>query len=337
MPTAASAQGTPLDQYKQMGGLAAIAESCYGSQAIPHTLDPLVKKAAGQTSSIDDIMRSLVAEYDNAYKKAALDHRIWNGSSQNYSSAFNCSDADDIKMIKGLEHNFVARLTSDGAETAQAPQTQTAPAERTQTVIQKSRGNFVLLRESGVGGAVFDSYLRVESHRITLESDLRPGSLNTGHRMVCTMPIPGDQSRASGTMTCPGEDMGTITADWWYHDRTDDWTFQAANGSQHIYRRRPAASTRPLHSGASDPCGSRAIKDAAASELRTFTRRSNPEGQVTGVSRETIPGVTCGFIFRVLMGVNDPANGLIPQPMVVHLACLGTICELGQIETDGTP
>ncbi len=104
------AQGTPVDQYKQMGGIAAVAESCYASEAIPQKLKPIVASARDKNPSVAELLQTLVAQYNKSYYKAVLDRRIWNGTKQDYSKVFNCADKSDVEQIKKFEQLILDNL-----------------------------------------------------------------------------------------------------------------------------------------------------------------------------------------------------------------------------------
>ncbi len=100
----AYSQGTAEDQYKQMGGLAAIAKACYGSKAIPNKLSALARASVAKNPEIKDTLNALLGEYNAAFQKAGVDHRIWNGSQQDFGvRAYNCSNAEDMADIKRFE------------------------------------------------------------------------------------------------------------------------------------------------------------------------------------------------------------------------------------------
>ena len=106
-----NAQGTARDQYRQMGSVAAIAETCYGSKAIPEKLNALVKQAAATNPASAETLKSLVAEYNDAYKYALVNMVVWNGTTQSYSkNKFSCSNSSDVETIKKLEKMFLDNL-----------------------------------------------------------------------------------------------------------------------------------------------------------------------------------------------------------------------------------
>ena len=103
--------GTPKDQYKQMGSVAAIAEACYGSKAIPEKLGALMKKASAQNPSSVPAINLLIKDYNEAYFFASTEMKVWNGVNQSYSSTpFKCKVSDDVNLIKKLEATILDNL-----------------------------------------------------------------------------------------------------------------------------------------------------------------------------------------------------------------------------------
>jgi len=107
----ALAQGAPVDQYKQMGSIAAVAETCYGSKQIPERLNPLVKQAVKANPALEPTMKALVAAYNDAYHYAIGARRIWNGTQQSYSQQpVNCANAEDVDLLKRMEHVVLSNM-----------------------------------------------------------------------------------------------------------------------------------------------------------------------------------------------------------------------------------
>lgn len=103
--------GTPKDQYRQMGSIAAIAEACYGSKAIPEKLQALIKKASQQNPSSAPVINLLINDYNEAYLHAATEMTVWSGSDQSYSSTpFHCELSDDVEFIKKWEATLLNNL-----------------------------------------------------------------------------------------------------------------------------------------------------------------------------------------------------------------------------------
>jgi hypothetical protein len=105
------AQGTPKDQYRQMGSIAAVAETCYGSKEIPVKIQAAVKRAASENPAVVPVLKELTANYNEAYAHALVNMTVWNGASQSYSaSPFNCSDESDVELIRKFEATILENL-----------------------------------------------------------------------------------------------------------------------------------------------------------------------------------------------------------------------------------
>lgn len=107
----AVAQGTPKDLYMQMGSVAALAESCYQSVAIPTRLKVVVQQATSKNPSMVPAMKELIVDYNDAYGHSIVDHTIWNGQQQDYNNTpFDCENEDDVALIKKYETMLVQSL-----------------------------------------------------------------------------------------------------------------------------------------------------------------------------------------------------------------------------------
>ncbi|MGW8158558.1 MAG: hypothetical protein ACWGKN_08585 [Desulfoprunum sp.] len=110
--TTAYSAGSPIDQYKQMGSAAALAESCYNSKKIPESLNQSIKEAVAKNPSIEELMNTLIAAYNEAYEYAILHNQIWNGTQQSYSKPFTCSVPEDSKFIMNVEASIIESLNN---------------------------------------------------------------------------------------------------------------------------------------------------------------------------------------------------------------------------------
>lgn len=108
--TTAYSAGSLVDQYKQMGSVAGLAEICYGSTKIPESLSRTVEKALEKNPEIAETMKALISEYDGAYKFSGINNKIWNGTLQSYSEPFTCTVAKDEQMIRALESKIIESL-----------------------------------------------------------------------------------------------------------------------------------------------------------------------------------------------------------------------------------
>ena len=105
-----SAVATPLDDYKFMGSVAAIAEVCYESEKIQQGLVVAVDRVLEESPESGPIFDQLIAIYNEAYYKAVVDAKIWIGSMQKFSRIFNCSSNKDVAMIKKMEAAILDNL-----------------------------------------------------------------------------------------------------------------------------------------------------------------------------------------------------------------------------------
>jgi hypothetical protein len=109
--TDVAAQGTPSDQYKQMGGVAGLAETCYGSTKIRDKLAGLVDAAVKNDPSIKGMMDQLVKSYNDAYYKATKDKVMWIGTTQQYNrKPYSCQVQEDVNVIRGMEQTVLVNM-----------------------------------------------------------------------------------------------------------------------------------------------------------------------------------------------------------------------------------
>lgn len=95
---------TPKHQYRQMGSIAALAEACYGSKAIPEKLNAQIKRAVSENPAVRPTTDMLVAEYNQALTLALANHRVWNTQTQSFSQkSFACGTAGDVAAIREFE------------------------------------------------------------------------------------------------------------------------------------------------------------------------------------------------------------------------------------------
>ena len=102
---------TAVDQYKQMGGISAIAEQCLGEDELGYALSEALLKTVIENPSTVGTIESLYNTYVNAYNKSMNDYKIWIGSQQSYNkSAFSCDDANDMETIKKYSSSMTENL-----------------------------------------------------------------------------------------------------------------------------------------------------------------------------------------------------------------------------------
>lgn len=111
LPLAASAAGSLSDQYKQMGSIAAVAELCLQSQAIPEALHRAMAAAERKDPRTAPLLRSLVEDYNAAYRHAAQHQTLWNGTQQAYGQVpLDCTNAEDRAQVQGFETLILQQL-----------------------------------------------------------------------------------------------------------------------------------------------------------------------------------------------------------------------------------
>lgn len=105
------AQGKMPDQYRQMGGIAALAESCFNTKKLEATLFKTVGKALYNNPAIGRTLYQLMAFYFEGYESGAKKRVVWNGSLQKYNKkTFNCSSKSDASIIRKFESQILQQL-----------------------------------------------------------------------------------------------------------------------------------------------------------------------------------------------------------------------------------
>jgi len=109
--TAQVYSATPADIYKQMGGIAALAEACFSSEKIPTLLNVKIAETLEQNPDLGEMMDTLIEEYNEGYYTSGAKQIIWNASEQSYNKTpFDCEDTEDVKTIKQLEQTVLDNL-----------------------------------------------------------------------------------------------------------------------------------------------------------------------------------------------------------------------------------
>lgn len=106
------AQNSARNRYRQMGSIAAAAETCYGSAAIPEKLLAGMRlTGAPKNFSAAPALKDLVAEYNDAYSRAIVGMTVSkSGNLSANSKTFDCTDDWDIKSIRKLETSFLGNM-----------------------------------------------------------------------------------------------------------------------------------------------------------------------------------------------------------------------------------
>lgn len=114
LPLTAQAAGSVSDQYKQMGSIAAVAELCLLSQAVPEALKRATAAAERKDPRVVPLLRQLIEAYNAAYIHAAQHQTIWDGTRQAYSQVpLDCTDTDDRDQLQHFETLIVRQLNGN--------------------------------------------------------------------------------------------------------------------------------------------------------------------------------------------------------------------------------
>ena len=114
----AAISSTPVDQYKQMGNISGIAETCLGETELGYALtESLIIYLINNPGSTEAV-RQLYNTYINSYNKAANDFKVWIGSKQMYSdTAYDCNNKEDMKLIKQFSSSLTQSLKNGSVVT----------------------------------------------------------------------------------------------------------------------------------------------------------------------------------------------------------------------------
>ena len=105
------AQGKMPDQYRQMGGIAALAESCFNTKRLETTLFKTVGKTLYNNPAIGRTLYQLMAFYFEGYAMGAQKRVVWNGSLQKYNEkTFNCRSQSDASIVRKFEIQMLQQL-----------------------------------------------------------------------------------------------------------------------------------------------------------------------------------------------------------------------------------
>lgn len=107
------AQGKMTDQYRQMGGIAALSEICLNQKRLENQLFKSVGMTVANNPKIGRMLFQLMALYFESYEVAKTKRVVWNGSAQNYNKKqFNCKSKSDLTLIKRFEAQMFKQLAS---------------------------------------------------------------------------------------------------------------------------------------------------------------------------------------------------------------------------------
>ena len=104
------AQGSAVDQYRQMGGVVGLTEICFGTKDLETVLFQQVGNVFYTSPEMGRVMFELLYVYFESYEVAKSEKVIWNGTQQAYNTnTFDCSE-ENKTLIKSFEQQLIAGL-----------------------------------------------------------------------------------------------------------------------------------------------------------------------------------------------------------------------------------
>ena len=105
------AQGSAVDQYRQMGGIVGLTETCLKTNNLEIALFKQVGQVFFSQPQMGLTMTQLLNVYFESKEVAKTKKVIWNGSTQSYNKkALNCKNKNDLSLIKNFENQMISSL-----------------------------------------------------------------------------------------------------------------------------------------------------------------------------------------------------------------------------------
>ena len=105
------AQGSAVDQYRQMGGIVGLTEVCFKTNNLEIALFKQVGQVFFSQPQMGLTMTQLLSVYFESKNVAKAKKVIWNGSTQSYNEkTFSCSNKNDLNLIKNFENQMINSL-----------------------------------------------------------------------------------------------------------------------------------------------------------------------------------------------------------------------------------
>ena len=105
------AQGSAVDQYRQMGGIVGLTEVCLKRNNLEIVLFERVGEVFISQPDMGLTMTQLLNVYFESKEVAKAKKIIWNGTTQSYNKkTFNCSNKNDLNLIKNFENQLINSL-----------------------------------------------------------------------------------------------------------------------------------------------------------------------------------------------------------------------------------
>ena len=105
------AQGSAVDQYRQMGGVVGLTEVCLKTNNLEIALFKQVGQVFFSQPQMGLTMTQLLTVYFESKEVAKAKKVIWNGSTQSYNEkTFSCNNKNDLNLIKNFENQMLSSL-----------------------------------------------------------------------------------------------------------------------------------------------------------------------------------------------------------------------------------
>ena len=105
------AQGSAVDQYRQMGGIVGLTEVCLKTNNLEIALFKQVGQVFFSQPQMGLTMTQLLNVYFESKEVAKAKKVIWNGSTQSYNKkALSCKNTNDLNLIKNFENQMIDSL-----------------------------------------------------------------------------------------------------------------------------------------------------------------------------------------------------------------------------------
>ena len=109
------AQGSASDQYKQMGGVTGLTETCFKTKNLELTLLKQIGQLFYTQPEMGEMIFGLLYDFYDSKAVAMEKKVIWNGTAESYNKKqFDCNNAGDKKLIKKFEIQLMNGLKSKG-------------------------------------------------------------------------------------------------------------------------------------------------------------------------------------------------------------------------------
>ena len=102
-----------MDQYRQMGGVAALAEMCLNQKRLENQLFQSVGMSVFNNPENGRTLFQLMEFYFEGYEAAKQNGVIWNGTQQKYNNKrFSCKSQSDLSILKKFEAQMFGQLNT---------------------------------------------------------------------------------------------------------------------------------------------------------------------------------------------------------------------------------